>query len=64
MGKMLSHPELIKLFNDWIIADDDYEDNKGSEEMYEFAKIAKAAQKAFVKRRAELEAEGVSIWKE
>jgi hypothetical protein len=60
----LIHPELIELFTKFKLADLDYEDNKGSRNVYEFAERASQARLAFRTRREELEAEGVQIWGE
>lgn len=62
MSKVLVHPELIELFETFRMADIDYQDNAGGHNAYEFADRARAAQKAFRERRAELEAAGVEIW--
>jgi len=58
----LIHPELIALYRMLHIADIDFEDNRGSSNAYEFVDRARAAQKAFRERKAELEAAGARIW--
>lgn len=62
--KSLIHPELKELFAKWKVADSDYNDMAGSDECYVFAERARAAQSAFMDKRAELEAAGVRIWSE
>lgn len=64
MGRVLVHPELIELFKEFYLADLDYEDNKGSNDAYEFADRARDAQKAFRDRKTELENAGIEIWGE
>lgn len=63
MSKILIHTELIALANVLRLADIDYEDNKGGNDVYEFAERARKAQQNFRERKAELEGEGVEIWK-
>lgn len=62
MAKVLIHPELIELAHVLHVADIDYEDNRGSSDLYEFADRARKAQQNFRIRKAELEGEGVEIW--
>lgn len=62
MSKILIHPELIELFGALRVADIDYEENRGSPDVGEYAERARGAQMAFRERKAELEAAGVEIW--